>query len=114
MELDRRKALGAAAGAVAVAMGATSLTAAAEKEKEADREKPDTRCLVTLQLNGFDPEVFTDEQKAKAFLDRFTPIIAQDLVRAKSQPRTRGCSVSGTVSGGPGGVSGSGTITCTF
>ena len=42
------------------------------------------------------------------------PIIAQEIANALKGPKSKGCSVSGSVTSGPGGTSGSGTVTCTF
>lgn len=95
---------------------AVGLTAALGQDapRDAKRDVASTRCLVCLQLNDLDPAVLADETAAKNFLDRCGPFIVQELVRAKAQPRSRGCSVSGTAFGGSGGFGGSGTVTCTF
>lgn len=112
--LTRREmmtATGVAAATVA-ALGAGPLRA---DDRKSQPERGDqSRCLITMSLTGFEADTLTDEDKAVALLQKYVPIIAQEMVRAKSLPRTRGCSVSGTVTSGPGGVSGSGTITCTL
>lgn len=49
-----------------------------------------------------------------AVANGLAPLIAQELRNVLTQTPTKGCSVSGSVSGGPGGVGGSVSVGCTF
>lgn len=66
--------------------------------------------LVTLQLKEVDA---SSKDALTAVLQAMTPAIVENIMAAAVGERTRGCSLSGTVSSGGGG-SASGTITCTW
>jgi len=67
--------------------------------------------MISIQVNGID---LGSKEKIDLFCKSITPLMAQEISSALNAPKTRGCSVSGTVTAGPGGMSGSGTISCTF
>ena len=69
------------------------------------------KCLVTIQIENAD---LSSKEKIEAFLSALLPDITDQLVSSKQATRSRGCSVSGSVSTGPGGTSGTATVTCTF
>lgn len=69
------------------------------------------KCLVTIQIENAD---LSSKEKIQAFLSALLPEVTEQLASAKQATRSRGCSVSGTVTTGPGGTSGTVTITCTF
>lgn len=122
MKIGRRTVLKATTGAVASTVGmATAILANTQdttqaQEQEASQRNKTTEgaCLLTLQLKGIPADALEDDASARKYLEPFVPIIAQEMVRARSLPRSRGCSVSGSASTGPGGTSGSVTVTCTF
>ena len=69
------------------------------------------KCLLTIQIEDAD---LSSRDKVQELLDAIEPEIAQRILDAQGAPRGRGCTVSGSVSSGPGGTSGSVTITCTL
>lgn len=67
--------------------------------------------LVSIQIKDID---LSDRQKIDDFCKSIMPILAQEMFNTINAPKSKACSVSGTVTSGPGGTSGTGTITCTF
>jgi hypothetical protein len=70
-----------------------------------------TQGLISIQVRDID---LSDHQKIDDFCKSIMPVVAQEIAKTINAPKSKGCSVSGTVTGGSGGVSGSGTVTCTF
>ena len=93
-----------------VAAASLALKAAAADDAKAALPKGND-CIVKLQMRGVD---LSTKEKCIEAMKQFSPIIAEELWTCNEKPRSRGCSVSGTVSGGSGGFGGSGTVTCTF
>ena len=112
MTVDRRTALGITSGAAIGLVLNNSLLA--EDKATAKSKVVEGGCVLSLQLRGFPEDVLADEASAKKFLEPYMAVCASEMVNAHKLPKTRGCSVSGTVTGGSGGFGGSGTITCTF
>jgi hypothetical protein len=75
------------------------------------KEKAMSDCLVTLQIKNLD---MSNEANIWTFCQSVVPSIVQEIKTASSAKSGKGCSVSGSISGGSGGTSATGTITCTF
>jgi hypothetical protein len=67
--------------------------------------------LVTLQLKNLD---VTSTDDVNATLQALLPAITENILVAAVGDRTCGCVVSGGVSSGSGGVTGTVTVTCSF
>jgi len=70
-----------------------------------------TSGIISIQLTDYDLD---GEDKIKSCCENLVPILVQEMKTAIDGPQARGCSVSGSVSAGPGGATGSATVTCTF
>lgn len=65
--------------------------------------------LVTIQLKNLDG---TSKDGVAAALQSFIPAITENIVSAALSDKQRGCSFGGSVSTGPGGTTGTVTVTC--
>jgi hypothetical protein len=90
---------------VEVASNGAAIPAAGPKEASM------SDCLVTVQIKGLD---LTNEANLWTFCQSLVPAMVQEIKTASSSKGAKGCSVSGSVSTGPHGTSGTGTVTCTL
>jgi len=124
MQLSRRAAIAASAGAAASAFGVNLAMAGEQEQRKGKKNRADDQpgervttggCVLMVNARGFSRDDIKNTVTAKAILESLLPVMASEMVRAAKAERTRGCSVSGTVTGASGGgVSGSATVTCTF
>jgi hypothetical protein len=71
-----------------------------------------TSGIITVKYD--DADLSTPESTDKFVRDVLSPQIVKVLREAAAAPKTKGCGVSGSASGGPGGASGTITFGCTW